>query len=272
MTERSDLTRWHTWAIVLLIAIVFFGYLVPGKVFYGGDTARLYLPLQRAVSSALERGDLPWWSPDMGAGYPLIAEGETAGLYPLNLTLHTLFSPEIVITVTVLLHLFLAGLGTAWLSQTIGLSREAGLLTAIVYALGGFSIAHTSHVSIITVSAWLPWLLLLLHRTLEAPTPGKRAVYAAGLAAVTALQFLAGHAQMSLLILLPALGWAAWLAVAGGRNKLRGHGYWWRHWPSFWVPPSRHRSSSPRWSLPTSRNAPAVWIVCSSRVIHFTRF
>ncbi|MHB1319865.1 MAG: YfhO family protein, partial [Anaerolineae bacterium] len=215
ITSRCiDPPRWQIWLAVLLISLSFFGYLLPDRVFYGGDTARLYLPQQRALSTALQEGALPWWSPDIGAGYPLIAEGETAALYPLNLALHALFAPELVITVSILLHLFLAGLGMAWLAQAIGISRGAALLSAVVYALGGFMIAHTSHLSVVSVSAWLPWLLVLLHRAMVAPLPGKRVAWSLALGAVAALQFYAGHAQMSLLILLPVIGWALFLILA----------------------------------------------------------
>jgi hypothetical protein len=210
----ADPSRWQIWAIALVIAVAFFGYLLPSRhVFYGGDTARLYLPQQRALSSALQNGQLPWWSPDIGAGYPLLAEGEAGALYPVNLALHLLFTPEVSLTVGILLHLFLAGLGTALLAQTLGVSRGAALLSAVVYALGGFIIAHTSHVSIVSVSAWLPWLLMLLHRAVLAPGSGRRALYSVALGTAIAFQFLAGHAQMSLIILLPLLAWTGYLVL-----------------------------------------------------------
>jgi hypothetical protein len=220
MARCTEPPRWQIWLAAFLIAVAFFGYLLPDRVFYGGDTARLYLSQQHALSTALQSGALPWWSPDIGAGYPLIAEGETAGLYPVNVALHALFAPEVLITVSVLLHLTLAGLGTAWLAQTIGISRSAALLSAVVYALGGFVIAHTSHFSVVSVSAWLPWLLLLLQRAISAPQPGRRAGYALGLGVVTALQFYAGHAQMSLLILLPVFSWACYLILAGEQRVI----------------------------------------------------
>jgi len=174
------------------------------------------------LATSLAEGRLPWWSPLIGAGYPLIAGGEIGALYPLNLLLHALLPAEVMLTVSVLVHLLLSGLGMAWLARTIGLSRGSALLSALTFALGGFLIAHASHVSIIGVCAWMPWVLVLLHRAMAAANPRERAACAAGLAGVIALQFLVGHAQMSLLILIPSIPWATYLVLAApARAKAR---------------------------------------------------
>jgi len=214
--KTADTPRWHVWLAALLIAIAFFGYLpLTGSVYYGGDIARIYLPQQTVTADALGRGELPWWSSQIGAGYPLLAEGETGGLYPLTLALHVLFAPDVLVTASVLLHLFLAGLGAAWLARVLGVSHSGALFSALVYALGGFMIAHAGHLSIVSATAWLPWLLALLQVAVKASELRVRIQYSLALGAVTALQFLAGHAQMSLLIFLPALAWAIYLILTG---------------------------------------------------------
>ncbi len=212
--KTADAPRWQVWLVALLIAIAFFGYLpLTGSVFYGGDIARIYLPQQVATARALEFDELPWWTADIGAGYPLVAEGETGALYPLTLALHVLFAPDMLITVSIVLHLFLAGLGAWWLARVLQVSRRGALFSALVYALGGFMIAHAGHLSIVSTTAWLPWLLTLLHLTAKATDTRERVVTSLALGAVTALQFLAGHAQMTLLMFLPALAWALYLVL-----------------------------------------------------------
>ncbi len=203
------------WLMALLIAIAFFGYLpLTGSVFYGGDIARLYLPQQTVTADALGRGELPWWSSQIGAGYPLLAEGEMGGLYPLNLALHALFAPDVLVTISVVLHLLLAGLGSALLARVLGISRSGALFSALAYGLGGFMIAHAGHLSVVSTTAWLPWLLALLHLAAQPTETRERVVHSLALGGVTALQFLAGHAQMSLLMFLPALAWAAYLVLS----------------------------------------------------------
>jgi hypothetical protein len=212
--READPPRWQLWAVALVILGAFFGHLLLGReVFYGGDAARLYLAQQQILATSLSEGALPWWSVNLGAGYPLIAEGETAALSPITWLLHALFSPEVMLTVNTVLHVFLAGVGAFGLARAMGISAHAALLSGVAYALGGFTAAHMSHVSVISVSIWLPWLLWLYLRALDAESPAGRRVYSAALAAVVCLQFLGGHMQMSLLVLLALAGWAAYLLV-----------------------------------------------------------
>ncbi|MGI6367680.1 MAG: hypothetical protein ACOX2L_04855 [Anaerolineae bacterium] len=218
--RTGDLPRWQIVALVCLVAILFFAYLpLTQSVFFGGDLVRLYLPQQTIVATALRQRELAWWAPDIGAGYPLLAEGESGALYPLNLLLHLWLPPEVVLTVSVLLHLALAGWGGAALARSLGLSRGGALLTGLTYALGGFTIAHASHVAIISVTAWFPWMLAAIqHMSLEDGVRA-RCGWTVALVTAVALQFLAGHAQMSLLLLLPAAAWTMYLCL---RKRYKG--------------------------------------------------
>ena len=206
-------------AIVLLllatvaILSVFFGpVLWGGQVYYPGDTARVYLPQQSALGRSLTRGALPWWTADLGAGYPLLAEGQTGALYPPNLLLHRLLPPLLVITASIVLHYLLAGAGLAYFARRCGLSTTASYWGAIVFCLGGFGIAHLSHISVLATMAWLPWMLALTRALLQPRIAKSRWMHAGGLVLVSALQFLAGHPQISLLNLMAVFAYAVWLS------------------------------------------------------------
>ncbi len=208
--------------VAALLAAFFGPVLGGGQVYYTGDIARIYHPQRVALGESLSEGRLPWWTPEVGLGYPMLAEGEIGALYPLNWPLYATLSPERALSLAIVLHYLLAGLGMYALGRVLGLARASALLGGIVYALGGFNIAHLSHISILSAAAWLPWLLACTHRLL-APPAGRHAgsrrwPWALGLSAFTALQFLAGHPQVALLNLL-AVGLAGlWLAC----------GYWLR--------------------------------------------
>jgi hypothetical protein len=208
--------QWR-WALVGLVGLVIAGFFEPvlfqGQLFYSGDTARLYLPAQAALQRALREGRLPWWTPELGLGYPLVAEGEVAALYPFTLALSYWLAPEIAITAQILLHYALMLWG-AWLfGRRLGLGRATAAVTALVWALGGFNLAHLGHVSILRVAAWLPWTLWALQR-LEPGTPWRQALgRVLALAVMVAMQGLAGHPQMALLNGLAAGLFAVWLVA-----------------------------------------------------------
>ena len=173
-----------------------------GQVYYPGDTARVYLPQQSALARSLAHGTLPWWTTDLGAGYPLLAEGQTGALYPPNLLLHVLLPPLLVLTVSIVFHYLLAGAGFYYLSRGFGLSAVASYWGALVFCLGGFGIAHLSHVSVLATLAWSPWMLACTRNLLQATGPKRPWAQGVGLALSCGLQFLAGHPQVSLLGLL----------------------------------------------------------------------
>lgn len=210
--------------IVAALLAAFFGpVLWGGQVYYAGDIARIYHPQRIVLAQALAEGRPPWWSPEVGIGYPMLAVGEIGALYPLNWPLYLALSPERALTLSIVLHYVLAGLGLYWLGRTLGLTRTGALLGGVIYALGGFNIAHLTHISILSVAAWLPWLLGCTHRLL-ARVDGRRWPWAVALALATTLQFLAGHAQISFMSLMAVgiaglyLGWRGRHAAGAPRG------------------------------------------------------
>jgi hypothetical protein len=207
-----------------LLALFFGEVLLAPNVYYPGDTARQYLPARLALAQALRQGRLPWWRADLGLGYPLLAEGEVGALYPLNWLLVGLLPPLIALNLSVVLHVCLAGWGAYLAARRSGRSHGGALIGAMTFALGGFVVAHRSHLSILTVAAWLPWLFWLTEGLLAAEGSRARWRWAAGLAAATALQFLGGHPQIALLSLM-AVGLCALASPWVVRRRHR-----WRSW------------------------------------------
>jgi len=209
-----------------LLALFYGEALFGGQVYYAGDAARQYIPQHAALKRALARGSLPWWAPELGGGYPLLAEGETGALYPLNWALDSWLSPATALTVSIVLHYLIAAAGAYLCSRKTGRSRAAACCASIVLALGGFYAAHQSHSSVLAAAAWLPWLLLFTHGLLRPPSiRGRAAWQSAGLALVTALQFLAGHAQIALLGMIVAGLYALALGFDSER-RWRGWAWW----------------------------------------------
>jgi hypothetical protein len=208
--ERRD--RIAAWLLVVLVLLVFWRA-VAGGIFYNGDIYQLHYPLRSAYAAELARGSLPLWTTQMFAGYPLLAEGQLGALYPPNLILHALLPVAIALNVFILAHFVWAAIGAYAFARRLRLHRAAALGSALVYALGGFLVAHLNHVNIVACAAWLPWLFLLVDRLLVG-SPSHPARDAAWLALALGMEFLAGHPQLAVLSLLALVAYAAYLSWA----------------------------------------------------------
>jgi len=182
-----------------------------GGIFYFGDIFQLHYPLRSAYARELSRFALPLWTPHVLAGYPLLAEGQLGALYPPNLILHGILPAPIALNVFILGHFVLAAVAAYAFAHRMTVHREAAVCSGLVYALGGFLVAHLNHVGILASVAWLPLLLLLTDRVLTGVAALRRARDAALLALVMGLEFLAGHPQIAMLTLLAVVAYAVYL-------------------------------------------------------------
>ncbi|MBM3187301.1 MAG: YfhO family protein [Chloroflexi bacterium] len=225
--RRLVAALWVSIAGLILFGLFFGELLVKGSVYYGGDVARIYLPQRTALTQAIAERRIPWWSADLGAGYPLAAEGEIGALYPPHWLVSLLFPPEISLTVSIVLHYLVGWLGFHVFCRRLGLSLPASIFGATVWTYGGFQVAHLSHPSMVAVSAWCPWMFALTYALLCGSDRPLAWQMAAALALIVALQFLAGHPQMSLLSLLALAGYAAYMLFqARHRDGFHRAGLW----------------------------------------------
>src|SRR5207247_29999 len=58
-------------------AYLFRDAIADGLVFHEADTSTMFYPVFAALGSALGRGELLLWSPQLFSGFPLLAEGQT---------------------------------------------------------------------------------------------------------------------------------------------------------------------------------------------------
>jgi len=193
-----------------------------GGIFFFGDIYELHYPLRSVYAEGLRRWALPLWTPNVMGGYPLLAEGQLGALYPPNLVLHALFPVPVALNIFILGHFVLAGIGAYAFARQLKLGRLASVCTGLVYALGGFMVAHLNHINIVACAAWMPWLFLLTERILGTDSPEHRARDPALLGCIVGLELLAGHAQIALLTLAATGAYALYLtwAVQPGIRRL----------------------------------------------------
>jgi len=214
------------WIFIVSGPILLFGpMLVRGEVLFWGTPMLQFVPWRQFALDVLKSGNFPLWNPLLGMGAPLLANFQSALLYPPNILLF-LFGPEYGHGVLVTLHLIWAGVGMALLVSRLGMGRLSQVIAGLSYSLSGYLVARTWFISINHAAAWLPWIIYATDRLFE---PGSRRNFRQifpsvfFLAVTFGFQWLAGHAQTAWYSLSLSAVWFIWRAVSldTWRDRLR---------------------------------------------------
>ena len=219
-SERLHSTRnarsWQARALVpaflfLLTLVYFWPQLVQGRVLYWGDIGLYFTPVAGFLRDNLRAGRVPLWNPLIFCGTPYAGNPQAWPLYPVTALLPLVSAPYFL-SLTVALHVWLAGVGTyLFARRALAVGRGGALLAAVTFMFGGQLVSKEQFPNMVQASAWLPWALWALDRVLRQ----RRVRDALTLGLALGMQLLAAHAQMTLLTL--------YLAVAWGVFVLRAH-------------------------------------------------
>jgi hypothetical protein len=201
--------------ILILPLVLFWRWLLWGEVLFWGTTLLQFWPWHHLAKTSLLAGEWPLWNPLLGNGAPLLANLQTAIFYPFNL-LYLILPVEHGLTLSIILHLALAGLFMYLYTRHLGLQPYAAVLSALTYMLSGYIVGRTQFVVMVNAAAWFPLLLLLSDRLATRRNP----LDVLGLALVLAVQLLAGHAQLwfyGLWLIGPYIIFRSWSGMANRR-------------------------------------------------------
>ena len=102
--------------VVVLQAIdVVFGQ----GLFFSHDLKHHHFPWRFWAAEGWASGMVPLWSPEVGNGFPLMADGQTGVLYPPNILLGALLPTQWSLSWSLLLHQWWAGLGAFFLMRSL---------------------------------------------------------------------------------------------------------------------------------------------------------
>jgi hypothetical protein len=212
------------WLLGLLLAagpaVLFGPMLVKGEVMYWGTPLLQFTPWHSFALAALSDGHLPLWNPLLGMGAPLLANYQSAVLYPPNWLL-AIAGVGWGQGLLAALHIGWSALGMLLLARRLKLGDQAAIVAALAFSLSGYAIARVGFFSINAAMAWLPWEIWAAEAIVERAAnlglvSGVPQVVI--LAVILAMQWLAGHAQTSWYSLLLLV---VWVAVRGWeRGKL----------------------------------------------------
>ncbi len=216
ITFGSPRVSWASAVSILLLVLgVFLIYrrlLFEGLVLAGFDTQTYFYPYWTYTFDYLQQGRVPLWNPNLFTGTPFLANPQAAVFYLPNWLLLPV-SAERAIGFALVLHVFLAAIGTLVLSRVSFKIGWPGATTAgAAFAFGGYFSAQAGHINQVSTVAWLPWLLLGIDRAISGDRRGLLAI-----PILTALMVLAGHPQALYMSLVFSLAFAALLGTSSLR-------------------------------------------------------
>jgi hypothetical protein len=175
-------------ALLVPLVVLWRGTLLRG-VFFQADLVVYYYPAYTYATRVLRSGVLPLWAPEMEGGQPFHAQWEPTLLYPVEVPFRFLLPPWWALDGSLLFHYALAAAAMFAYARRLSLSRPAALVSAAIYAVNGFMIAHLEHPNLIVGAAWLPLLLLAVEHGLA----GRTRAGVLGIGTVLGMMLLGGH-------------------------------------------------------------------------------
>ncbi|CAM9922101.1 unnamed protein product, partial [Phaeothamnion confervicola] len=208
---------WPAAAIFVVGWLLFAWPWLSGRVMIPWDAKAHFLPQVQFLASSIARGEWPFWTPNVFAGHPQIADPQSQIFSPPMLLL-ALVNPvpgSHAADVTVLLCLLGAGLGVLWLFREMGWHPAGGLIAAFGFSFGAAMAWRLQHFGQVLSLAYLPFALIFLRGALRLRSIGHG--FAAG---VVAGFIVCGRDQISLLIVYLLAAWAvAWWLQQNDRKQ-----------------------------------------------------
>ena len=194
------------WPFLVLLALAIFLFLpqiISGSIPYAGDytgsdLTELNIPFRQAVADSFRNGEFPLWTNLLANGWPLLAEGQAGAIYPLNILVYLLLPIALAVLVSLIINFFLASLFTYLYARVIKLSRPSAIFAAVAFSYSGFFLFRIKHLNLINAAIWLPLGWYLIEKYLK--SFNKKFLVWLGI--VLAIQFLAGHPQISYITIL----------------------------------------------------------------------
>ncbi len=135
------------------------------------DAYDFFFPAFGYLSDSIREGRWPLWDPFTNCGYPYHADPSNFTLNPLAMLIGLLIdSPSYGLILFWFCNWWWGGIGMLRLARYFGAEPAGGFAAAITYALSGFFLAHSEHISFILVAAWLPWVITYADQAVQRPS------------------------------------------------------------------------------------------------------
>ncbi len=244
--------NWPFWLMLGLFGLVWATFAQPWLT--GGQTIPWdgkahFAPQVQFMAASFARGEWPWWTPNVFAGHPQIADPQSM-LFSPPFILLALIDPAPgpwAIDAVVFAMVFAGGIGVLWLTTDFGWHPAGRLVAAIAFCFGAAMAWRLQHFGQVLSLAYLPFTLLFLRRAILGrlamvpPNPASnfglgpancaacdrddmpfpRRLAWGGLAGATAAFIVLGRDQVGLLAVYLLAAYAVALLVHDGRPLSR---------------------------------------------------
>src|SRR5262244_616370 len=219
MPPGSSASRTSVFALSVVAYAAAFAVLswpwLSGAVTIPWDAKAQFQPELQFLASSLAQGDEPFWTPNVFAGWPQIADPQSLIFSPLHLALAALdptpsFREADFVTFA---YLFAGGIGLMLFFRDRGWHPAGAAIAALIFAFGGSASSRLQHTSEIISLSYVPIAFWLLARALD------RTSWRTGLVAGVIIALLIiGRDQVALLgLYVLALYVIAWWLDGAGR-------------------------------------------------------
>jgi hypothetical protein len=151
--------------LVLLALVAWFGgeMVSGGKVPFFRDLGPYFYPMRLSLAESLRNGQLPLWDRHMAAGFPLLADFQSAAFYPPHLAFILLpfFS---AISILFFFHYLVAASGAYLLCRHWDYPPYLSMIGAILFTFGGVIVSLTNLLNHFQAAVWLPWAVLFAEK------------------------------------------------------------------------------------------------------------
>jgi hypothetical protein len=155
--------------LFVLCAVALAGPWLSGRYTIPWDSKAHFFPQFAFLAHALHSGQSPFWTPNVFAGMPQIADPQSLIFAPFFFAAAAL-TPEPSFALEDAIIFAMLGMGglalIAWF-RDLGWSAAGALLAALAFAFGGSAAWRIQHTGQIMSLAWLPPTLWLLERALD---------------------------------------------------------------------------------------------------------
>lgn len=214
--QRREIASWLPLAILAIGSAIIFYRLIFGEVLYWGLPSLQYYPWRQFAFNELRHGRLPYWNPYVGGGAPLMANYQSALLYPPN-WIHLVVREATAMSLLFLVHILWSGWGTWLFTKELGLSSVGRGVSVLCFSLGSYTLSQSGNFPLINTIAWLPWLFWtsfgILHK--------RQMRYVGGLGLIAGVQLLAGNLQTSWYSYTSVSLFAVWYILSPPQNISR---------------------------------------------------
>ena len=182
------------------------------------DSVSTFYPQFAFLARSIAAGQSPFWTPNVFAGWPQIADPQALIFSPLHLLVALIVpnpTPRLFDWITFGL-LYIGGAGVILLFRDRGWHVAGAVVAALAFSLGGSAASRIQHIGQLQSLVFLPLAILMLSRTLE------RSSWLAGAAAGLFASFIVlGRDQVSLVGTYVLVGFVLWHWLDGAGRGAR---------------------------------------------------